>query len=480
MCIFSKKYPLFLAILFLLLYAHCINLASPQDNNTTISGSVYGSAVITVLYPTQEEKMKILDQGGGAKLLAMDVTGDTLYQKVWILPDTIPAGFSTGPIPASDSIYFILYFFNTQDTITHWGSKGVHLTAGAAIDVNILTLSRFGSIRVKMAIPLSVRQNISRIEMVVAAKEFSPKICDLTLSSDSAAGELAKIPTGENRIITLFVYDAKNRPLYTGKDTISLEPGYISTVNIQLQLTGITANVTAQVGSDGVVNLQPYFPGQVLASSESGMVFVPAGDFIFGLETEEKTIRTDSFWIDKYEVTNGAFLEFLKANPESLHLYADSMRIDTAGNLMEAEKGFQTHPITQVSWYGADAFCRWKGKKLPSDTLWEKAARGTDGRTYPWGEAEPDSTLLNYNDRFKGTTPVDGHLFENGKSIYGAYDMSGNVYEWCGTKDPDGTSKFVRKGGGWNSTKPYCLSAYTGKDSRTTRTKALGFRCAKY
>lgn len=466
-------------ILAFLLCGHCGKLSYTQNPNSSANGQ-YGSAEITVLYPSQEEQKKILNQGGSTSLFIVSIKGDTLFKKVWVLPDTIPSGFNTGPVPASDSACFILCILDTKDTITHIGYTKVALSSGANIKVSILALSRFGSIKVKMVLPADIKANIHHIEMVVEAKDFSPLICNLVISGDTAKGELTRVLAGDNRIVTLRVCDANNRLLYIGKDTLTLLPGHISNVNIQLQLSGIISSVDAQIGSDGSLNLIATFPGQTAVSTDTSMVFVPTGDFIYGLETEEVTIHSDSFWIDKYEVTNQSFAAFLKANPDSMHLYSDSMQIDTVGGIIEAIKGFQTHPVVYASWYAADAYCRWRGKKLPSDTLWEKAARGSDGRTFPWGETEPDSTFLNYNSKFNGTTPVDGGMFEKGKSVYGAYDMSGNVYEWCNTKDPDGTTKYIRKGGGWNSTKTYCMSAYTGKDYRTAKTKALGFRCAKY
>jgi serine/threonine-protein kinase len=140
------------------------------------------------------------------------------------------------------------------------------------------------------------------------------------------------------------------------------------------------------------------------------------------------------------------------------------------GKLFSEYSPGDDHPVTDVSWEDANAYCNWLSKKkglnfkLPTEAQWEKAARGTDGRKYPWGKNEPDETLANFGWKFDKTSPVGS--YPNGASPYGLLDMAGNVWEWCSdwygddyyknspkdnpTGPKIGTSRVVR-GGCWVS-----------------------------
>jgi eukaryotic-like serine/threonine-protein kinase len=173
--------------------------------------------------------------------------------------------------------------------------------------------------------------------------------------------------------------------------------------------------------------------GSTMISEKDGMamVFVPAGEFTMGSnssyylsEQPEHKVNLDAFWIDQTEVTNAMFAKCVldgECMPQS------SLRSGTRGSYYGDTK-FDDYPVIYVNWNQAIAYCVWAGRSLPTEAQWEKAARGTDGRTYPWGDTAPSSILLNYNGGVGDTSAVGG--YESGKSPYGAYDMAGNVKEW--------------------------------------------------
>jgi formylglycine-generating enzyme required for sulfatase activity len=175
------------------------------------------------------------------------------------------------------------------------------------------------------------------------------------------------------------------------------------------------------------------------------MVCVPAGEFIMGSsdadpdaqddEKPQHTVTLDAFWIDRTEVTNDRYRQCVAAGacvaPEPCD-WAELTYLD--GN-----KG--AYPVECVDWNAADAYCRWAGAHLPTEAQWEKAARGIDGRHFPWGN-DFDGSKANYCDRncgydWKDTGGDDGHFwvapvgsFPSGASPYGALDMAGNAWEW--------------------------------------------------
>ena len=165
-----------------------------------------------------------------------------------------------------------------------------------------------------------------------------------------------------------------------------------------------------------------------------GMVLIPAGEFWMGGNNEKSvhSVYVDAFYMDKYEVTNAQYKQFIDANPlwrknfipRALH--DGKYLYHWAGNNYPA--GEANHPIRFVSWYAAMAYAQWKGKRLPTEAEWEKAARGgVSGMEYPWGNdyfCSPGlSTLPYFSDpRAVGKYPANG---------YGLHDMVGNVWEWC-------------------------------------------------
>jgi formylglycine-generating enzyme required for sulfatase activity len=168
-------------------------------------------------------------------------------------------------------------------------------------------------------------------------------------------------------------------------------------------------------------------PPVVIDEDGSEMLLVPGGAFQMG--PGRRTVYLDAFYLARYPVTNLQFQRFLDATgyrpsePE-----ATRFLYHWRNGRVPAELG--QHPVVFVSWLDARAYCRWAGRRLPSEAEWEKAARGTDGNRYPWGRDEPTPELANFG-RARGgtTTAVDAH--PRGASPYGMVDMAGNVLEWC-------------------------------------------------
>jgi formylglycine-generating enzyme required for sulfatase activity len=221
----------------------------------------------------------------------------------------------------------------------------------------------------------------------------------------------------------------------------------------------------------------------------------------YGDEKPVHTVTLDEFYIDMYEVSNAQYATFLneKGNQSEggvTWLEADSsyVRIHQAGNLWQVDSGYENHPVVEVSWYGAKAYCEWRGGRLPTEAEWEKAARSTDARTYPWGNEQPTCDLLNYYDGSKycvGDTTAVGN-YPAGVSPYGAYDMAGNVWEWTSSKywaypynkddgreDLSGTDVRVIRGGSWYLNGNYTRSAIRYSTVPSFRFDVLGFRCAQ-
>jgi iron(II)-dependent oxidoreductase len=238
-----------------------------------------------------------------------------------------------------------------------------------------------------------------------------------------------------------------------------------------------------------------YSNGSRLGEAPNQMVLIPAGKFLMGTdirlsdEGPQHTVTLPPYYIDMFEVTN---LQYKKFND------AVNGRSPLHWRNRTFPQGKADHPVVFVTWDNANEYCHWAGKRLPTDQEWEKAARGTDGRMFPWGD-EFNTFKANTPLRWQeigglgDTTPVGS--FEEGNSPYGLYDMSGNVWEWTdswykaypGNKigsESYGERYKTLKGGSWFDCSFYKCGISAPVFNRAffakkVKNDSFGFRCAK-
>ncbi len=233
-------------------------------------------------------------------------------------------------------------------------------------------------------------------------------------------------------------------------------------------------------------------------TDNSEMVLIPAGAFLYGSresdkfaldnEMPRKTIDLPAFYMDVYPVTNKQYADYLnKIQPDSEQLERlikpeggslnERCRIKKEKGKYKVDKGYETHPVIYVTWHGASEYAKWAGKRLPTEQEWEKAARGHDGRMYPWGNRF-NNTLCNAEESGLGRiSKVD--RFPEGSSPFGCFDMSGNVWEWTDSFYDDDKETYILRGGSWNFNHKFCRSAFRKRELPFNRNNDIGFRCAK-
>lgn len=219
------------------------------------------------------------------------------------------------------------------------------------------------------------------------------------------------------------------------------------------------------------------------------LVYIPAGEFLMGStdsdpdaapdEKPQHTVYVDAFWIDQTEVTNDMYMQCVNAQMCSLPVIPGSELINKPNQ-----------PVQGVAWTQAHDYCNWVGRRLPTEAEWEKAARGTDGRLFPWGNSPATEELANFDFHSNGFTDVSS--FPAGASPYGVMDLAGNVWEWTAdwydenyyavspktnpTGPESGTIRVIR-GGAWN-TVPRAIRVTNRHWAFPYRDDIVGFRCA--
>jgi len=240
---------------------------------------------------------------------------------------------------------------------------------------------------------------------------------------------------------------------------------------------------------------EQYYQGTKIGDAPGPMIRIPAGEFLMGTnerfsdEGPQHSVRLDAYFIDRYEVTNLQYRKFIDETHRRAPQHFDHRQVP---------EGKADHPVTFVTWYDARDYCAWAGKRLPTEAEWEKAARGTAGRVFPWGD-EFDIRKANTPVRWGrvgvegDTTPVGA--FPEGASPYGLYDMAGNVWEWTDSwylaypgnatrSENYGEIYKVLRGGSWWDCSFYKCGISAPSYNRSffnprVKNNTFGFRCAK-
>ncbi len=272
-------------------------------------------------------------------------------------------------------------------------------------------------------------------------------------------------------------------------------------VTVVLVLAGVSALNAAEVApsKDGASGAAKTVQGK----DGAPMVLIPAGSFLMGSndglpnERPEHTVTLKAYYIDQFEMTAGRYQKFIESARHNLPPTWDDEVAQAMGDL----------PAVGMSWNDAAAYCKWAGRRLPTEAEWEKAARGTDGRRYPWGHMQPFVDIANYNrglwvSEAVTLVPVNSGvegmsvrhgLKEGGRSPYGLYHMAGNAAEWVADwydreyyqkspdRDPTGPAngdKKVIRGGSWADL-PTALRVTSRMSAEPDfEDRTIGFRCA--
>jgi len=240
-------------------------------------------------------------------------------------------------------------------------------------------------------------------------------------------------------------------------------------------------------------------------NNENEWITIGAGPYTFGNPAITLHDIDYAYEIMKYEVSNNQYSEFLNSMlvEDKIEIgkfvtgyYVGDTRQDSGqypffnfkdtldthirwnDSIFFVERGYEYHPVVEVTWFGANAYADHFGLTLPTEREWEKAARGNSGNIYPWGEAKPNCDLATFINCSENTTPVGS---TNGASPYGVYDMAGNVFEWTSGFWDKSSDYYAIRGGSWSGLPSFMYTYKRFKFGFNSGISGnnVGFRCIK-
>ena len=304
-----------------------------------------------------------------------------------------------------------------------------------------------------------------------------------------------------------------SEPLRQGRLSCLLLIGLATLLLVGIAVQDVLPNLQAWIG--GEASQEESATQTSVAKDGMIQLYVPEGEFLMGSSDEnldaienefpQHRVFLDAYWIDQTEITNAMYSKCVEAAACSPPVSNKSQTRESYYNNPE----YDNYPVIWVSWEDATAYCAWAGRRLPTEAEWEKAARGTEGNRYPWGNERPLGTRANYcdqncsfnwkdqavDDQHEDTAPVDS--YKEGQSPYGTRNMAGNVWEWVadwydeayytnspernptGPQIPSARGKRVVRGGSWNNEAKMLSAAVRSFDFPTTNGNNWGFRCAR-
>ena len=378
--------------------------------------------------------------------------------------------------PALPTPMPVIYVVQAGDTLSEI-AKEFGVAVKALQEVNAIS----DPTRLQIGQELVIPQKEQQVEATVTSTSASPTTASVihVVQAGDTLGAIAK-----QHGVTVEALQEVNA--ISDPNRLQIDQELIIPVSETTEMTTPSSAAT-EVRATATATPIPPTPPTPRPAVEAAMLAIPAGEFTMGSDVEDErpphTVFVDAFEMDKLEVTNQDFERFVA---ETGYITDAEKAGDTSWRYYAKDK--PQHPVVKVTWNDANAYCEWAGKRLPTEAEWEKAARGADERSYPWGN-QWDAARANAKETGnRGTTAVGS--FPAGASPYGLLDMAGNVSEW--TTDwfkayPGGDfyspyfgEKYrVIRGGGWFSDQNLVRTTERSASAVELANDDVGFRCAR-